>query len=162
MTRSRYCVRDPDHGYLEMTLRCNWKLAVENYLEAYHLPFIHPGLNSYSPLTAHRNEIISEFAAGQITSTFDPGLDKAHPLPLFPGWDPERMATGEYPVLYPNLLLGFQANHLFAMIIHPLTPTTCREELMIFYVGYEAMSERFVDTRQANLDAWSVVFNEGY
>ena len=27
---------------------CNWKLAVENYCEAYHLPFIHPGLNSYS------------------------------------------------------------------------------------------------------------------
>ena len=25
---------------------CNWKLAVENYCESYHLPWIHPGLTS--------------------------------------------------------------------------------------------------------------------
>jgi choline monooxygenase len=30
--------------------QCNWKLAVENYCESYHLPWIHPGLNSYSKL----------------------------------------------------------------------------------------------------------------
>jgi len=30
-----------------LTVNCNWKLAVENYCEAYHLPFIHPGLNSF-------------------------------------------------------------------------------------------------------------------
>ena len=31
------------NGSLIMEVECNWKLAVENYLEAYHLPFIHPG-----------------------------------------------------------------------------------------------------------------------
>ena len=31
----------------------NWKLAVENYCESYHLPWIHPGLNSYSRLEDH-------------------------------------------------------------------------------------------------------------
>ena len=36
-----------------LTINCNWKLAVENYCEAYHLPFIHPGLNSYSRLEDH-------------------------------------------------------------------------------------------------------------
>ena len=33
-----------------LTIDCNWKLAIENYCEFYHLPFIHPGLNSYSCL----------------------------------------------------------------------------------------------------------------
>ena len=33
---------------LSLEVRCNWKLAVENYCESYHLPWVHPSLNSYS------------------------------------------------------------------------------------------------------------------
>jgi choline monooxygenase len=36
-----------------LEVNCNWKLAVENYCESYHLPWIHPGLNSYSRLEDH-------------------------------------------------------------------------------------------------------------
>ena len=145
---------------LEIQVNCNWKLAVENYLEAYHLPFIHPGLNSYSPLEAHICEIHGDNFAGQLTRTFDPGLDAEDPLPLFPDWDPERLAHGDYPALFPNLLLGFQANHVFAMIIHPLTPITCREELAIFYAGDRAQDDRFTQVRRRNLTTWTAVFNE--
>ena len=38
-------------------LKANWKLAVENYAESYHLPWIHPGLNSYSRLEDHYNMV---------------------------------------------------------------------------------------------------------
>ena len=34
-------------------IAANWKLAVENYCESYHLPWVHPGLNSYSKLEDH-------------------------------------------------------------------------------------------------------------
>ena len=37
----------------ELAINCNWKLAVENYCESYHLPWVHPGLNSYSRLEDH-------------------------------------------------------------------------------------------------------------
>ena len=37
----------------QLKVNCNWKLAVENYCESYHLPWIHPGLNSYSRLEDH-------------------------------------------------------------------------------------------------------------
>ena len=36
-----------------LDVACNWKLAVENFCEAYHLPWIHPSLNSYSRLEDH-------------------------------------------------------------------------------------------------------------
>ncbi|MEM8556054.1 MAG: Rieske 2Fe-2S domain-containing protein, partial [Pseudomonadota bacterium] len=39
----------------ELTVKTNWKLAVENYCESYHLPWVHPGLNSYSRLEDHYN-----------------------------------------------------------------------------------------------------------
>ena len=32
----------------QLEVATNWKLAVENYCESYHLPWIHPGLNTYS------------------------------------------------------------------------------------------------------------------
>ena len=35
---------------IELTVKTNWKLAVENYYESYHLPWVHPGLSSYSRL----------------------------------------------------------------------------------------------------------------
>ena len=31
-----------------LTVNANWKLIVENYLESYHLPWVHPVLNKYS------------------------------------------------------------------------------------------------------------------
>jgi choline monooxygenase len=148
------------YGSLELEVECNWKLAVENYLEAYHLPFIHPGLNSYSPLTEHFCEIHGEKYSGQFTTTFDPKGDSDNPLPQFPDWDPEKLGTGDYPALYPNLLLGFQANHLFAMILHPLSATRCREQIVLFYVGDGASDDRYDETRKNNLEVWSGVFNE--
>ncbi len=145
---------------LTIELKCNWKLAIENYLEAYHLPFIHPTLNTYSPLSKHTPEIFSNIASGQVTSTFDPGLDRDAPLPILPDWDQDRISTGEYPVLYPNLLLGFQANHMFAMIIVPLSPGECREELSIFYTKDAASGELYADQRRNNMESWIGVFNE--
>jgi len=139
---------------------CNWKLAVENYCEAYHLPWIHPSLNDYSPLEDHYGMIISDDFAGQGTATFRPALGGAAPLPGFPDWPVEQRATAEYPVFYPNLLLGFQINHFFALIIRPLAVDRIREEVRLFYIGDGAEADRYLPARQSNLAAWERVFRE--
>ena len=41
------------HGEFRFDVRANWKLAVENNLDAAHLPWIHPSLNRQSPLEDH-------------------------------------------------------------------------------------------------------------
>src|ERR1044071_7845703 len=33
------------HARREYRMNCNWKTYVDNYLEGYHLPGVHPGLN---------------------------------------------------------------------------------------------------------------------
>jgi choline monooxygenase len=38
-------------GTATFEIKANWKLAVENFSESYHLPWVHAGLNSYSPMT---------------------------------------------------------------------------------------------------------------
>ena len=52
-------------GAIEIEVAANWKLAVENYCEAYHLPWVHPALNSYSPLDKHYNIIAADNMSGQ-------------------------------------------------------------------------------------------------
>ena len=42
-----------DFGYFKLNAKCNWKFAIENYCESYHLPWVHPSLNSYSKIEDH-------------------------------------------------------------------------------------------------------------
>ena len=145
---------------LSFEANCNWKLAVENYCEAYHLPWIHPSLNDYSPLNRHYGMMISDDFAGQGTNTFNPVLDGADDLPVFPDWPQDKHEIAEYPTFYPNLLLGFQVNHFYALIIDPLGPEQIRENLRIFYIGDGATADRYLRARQSNFNAWRKVFFE--
>ena len=36
------------------TLRCNWKVYVENYLEGYHIPYLHPSLTKEISMSTYR------------------------------------------------------------------------------------------------------------
>lgn len=147
-------------GSIELMVNCNYKLAVENYCESYHLPFIHPGLNAYSPLDQHYNLIVGEVASGQGTHTYDLERGSGTPLPVFPGWNADRLKTGEYLSLYPNVLLGLQADHFFAIILLPEAPDRTRERLQFMYVGQEALAEQMTERRQGLHEAWALVFSE--
>ena len=158
---SEILVSDPgESGALELAVNCNYKLAVENYCESYHLPSIHPDLNSYSPLAQHYNLVVDNVASGQGTHSYDLGRGDAPPLPVFPHWDNERLKTGEYLSLYPNVLLGLQADHFFAIILTSDAPDKTRERLRFFYAGDDALGYATLARRQSLHAAWSQVFSE--
>ena len=46
-------VHSNDYGYFNLDVKCNWKFAIENYCESYHLPWVHPRLNEYSKIHDH-------------------------------------------------------------------------------------------------------------
>ena len=148
-----------DAGF-SIEANCNWKLAVENYCEAYHLPWIHPSLNTYSPLDRHYCMMISDDFAGQGTNTFNPVFDGGENLPVFPDWPEDKHEVAEYPTFYPNLLLGYQVNHFYALIIHPLGPNRVREDVKIFYIGEGATADHYLPGRKSNIEAWRKVFDE--
>ena len=151
---------DCETGRLELTVESNYKLAIENYCEAYHLPFIHPDLNTYSPLSDHYNLIVEPLASGQGTRTYDLTRGNQAPLPAFPDWSQAQMKTGEYLSLYPNVLLGIQADHFFAIILLPEAANKTRERLQLMYAGEAALGEQYSERRQNLLEAWSIVFAE--
>ena len=150
----------PDSS-LRIAVNCNWKLAVENYCESYHLPWVHPGLNSYSRLEDHYNIEADGHYAGQGSLVYTPVLVEGGPaFPRFPDL-PEKWATGaEYIALFPNVLLGIHADHFFAMRLEPIAPDRTVEHLDLYYVGDEPLGEDYAAMRAANTRAWRTVFEE--
>ncbi|TDQ83295.1 choline monooxygenase [Dongia mobilis] len=148
-------------GSLKLTVNCNWKLAVENYCEAYHLPSIHPGLNSYSKLEDHYNIEVPGHFSGQGSHAYTPLLVKDGPgLPQFPDLPPKWDKAAEYASLYPNVLLGIHRDHYFAIRLEPIGNDRTVEHLEIYYVGEESAAPAFDATKAANLAAWRAVFAE--
>jgi choline monooxygenase len=144
---------------LSLRAKCNWKLAVENYCEAYHLPWVHPELNSYSRLEDHYCFLGANFAGQGSLAYRGSDIAGAH-LPRLNGWPEDRMHVAEYPSMYPNVLLGFQADHVFAILLIPEAPDRTREELRIFYVGDGATKDDYRAFRAATLSAWRNVFEQ--
>jgi choline monooxygenase len=141
-------------------VNCNWKLAVENYCEAYHLPWVHPALNSYSRLEDHYNIQFSERFAGQGSHAYNLSDVAGTNLPTFPDWPKDRLRNAEYVAFFPNVLLGIQADHAFAMQLQPIAPGKTIEHLRLFYVGDEALDDQYAACHAAVLEAWRVVFAE--
>ena len=106
-------------GYLELELACNWKLAIENYCEVYQLPWVHRSLNQYSPLEEHFNITHEEGMAGQGSRPYDLVTTAGIDMPRIAGWPDEKLKHAAYIALYPNTLLGLQADHFFSGIVFP-------------------------------------------
>lgn len=155
-------IRHPGEiGSLKLTVDCNWKLAVENYCEAYHLPSIHPGLNSYSKLEDHYNIEEPDHFSGQGSHAYTPLLVKDGPnLPQFSGLPSRWDKAAEYVSLFPNVLLGIHRDHYYAIRLEPLGTDRTREHLEIYYIGEESDAPVFDEVKAANLKAWKTVFAE--
>jgi choline monooxygenase len=145
---------------LEVEVKSNWKLAVENYCESYHLPWIHPSLNTYSRLEDHYHIMYGDDFAGQGSYAYRLSDEVGTALPRFPEWPEEKLEQAEYVAFYPNVLLGIQADHAFAMIIEPQASALSLEHLRLYYVGDEAVGDLHAASRNATLESWRVVFAE--
>ena len=142
---------------MELVVNSNWKLAVENFLEAYHLPWVHPGLNSYSPLEKHYDIDLDENFSGQGSSSYTtPGGATGS----ISSWPADEKHFAEYPAVYPNTLLGLQSDHFFTMTILPVSETTSLERVQLLFLGDVASSEEYAPHRQSLLESWREVFSE--
>ena len=148
-----------ESGY-ELTVKTNWKLAVENYCESYHLPWVHPGLNSYSRLEDHYN--INELGkySGQGSYLYRRYEEDGRHFPDFADLS-EKWDTGaEYLVVYPNVLLGVQRDHLFAMVLEPKSLDETVEHVAIYYAKPERQMADWKAMKASNSQLWRGIFEE--
>lgn len=144
-----------------LDVACNWKLAVENYCESYHLPWIHPGLNSYSRLEDHYSIVSEGGYAGQGTEVYKPNLaGGGQSFVDFPGLSEKWDNAAEYLALFPNVLFGVHRDHTFAIVLEPVGLERTREHVAIFYSDPAMIADSYQPLRSSNTALWKQVFEE--
>lgn len=151
-----------DYGYFLLEANCNWKFAIENYCESYHLPWVHPGLNAYSKIDDHYHiQGLPNRFAGQGTLVYNPRFKSEIKFPTFPGWKKEKEMYAEYVALFPNVMIGIHKDHYYAYWLEPVSYNHTKEHMEIYYVGEEAAtSDKYKDLRKQNYNMWNSIQSE--
>ena len=141
----------------QLELKTNWKLVIENYCESYHLPWVHPGLNSYSRLEDHYNIEVPGKYSGQGTYVYRQITDDDGTVfPDFPGLSSHWDKAGEYITFLPNVMVGVQRDHMFAIVVDPVAVDRSVEKIHLFYASPETPKS----LREKNAEQWRIVFVE--
>jgi len=140
----------------QLDCKTNWKLAVENYCESYHLPWVHPGLNTYSRLEDHYH-IQEPGYCGQGTEVYRQITDDdGDTFPDFADLSDKWQTAGEYITVTPNVMLGVQRDHTFAIVLEPKGPRRTLEHIHLYY----ATADTDDGLRRKNAALWREVFEE--
>ena len=96
---------------------CNWKVYVDNYLEGYHIPIVHPGLFREIDYAAYRVDTRAHHSRhhAPVRSRSPESLYRRH---LDDGRAPEAL----YYWLFPNLMLNVYPDNVQVNVVVPLGP----------------------------------------
>lgn len=108
------------HGRRAYAIAANWKLVAENFMEYYHLPWVHPELAKVSRIDDHRRwqgpGMYTGMCTTPVTQDEDSGWTALQPLP---GLDDNDAVSGRFVHLFPNVSLAVLPNHVFTMLLTP-------------------------------------------
>lgn len=145
----------------KLEVNTNWKLAVENYCESYHLPWVHPALNTYSRLEDHVNIEDKESYSGQISLVYRQlENEQGTTLPDFPNLPSKWNEGAEYVSLFPNVLLGVQRDHVFALVLQPISTERTIEHVELYFAEKPGASAEQDELRSESARRWKIVFEE--
>ena len=151
--------RVPDLGQ-QPVVNANWKLVVENFVESYHLPWVHSSLNAFNPMGAHYQILGADHYVGQGVKAHNPTDIYAGRFKHFPGLDKDQLGTGESMYVPTNLLLITMSDFMFANILIPESPDRTAERVEMFLIGEDAVNPGLQDERQKLMDILTRVNNE--
>lgn len=104
-------------------VHANWKLIAENFMEYYHLPWIHPELCEVSGFKDHYRYQGAGMYTGMCTSPLSSAPEVVSlDLPTMPGLDAVESRSAYWILLFPNLALFLLPNHLFTLLLQPDGP----------------------------------------
>ncbi len=122
----------------EYEIDAHWALYCENYLEGFHIPFVHKSLNEIVDYGSYRTETF-RFSSLQ-TALSEPGaiatgseLSVAkNPVAIAPGSD--KTVAGRYLFIFPNLMFNFYPWGISVNVVRPVTPQKTIVEFLTYVV----------------------------
>ncbi len=129
----------------------NWKLVAENFLDNYHLPWVHPEIGS-SVEASLGLEVENLHLSNDIVGFSHPtaGADKsktAKPLPVWRDVDAIEAGRQDLFFLFPNTCFVMEGSYLWSMTLQPSSVDQCEEQLALYVVGEKATAEQYSESR---------------
>jgi choline monooxygenase len=123
---------------------CNWKVYVDNYLEGYHIPIVHPGLMKEIDYPRYRCETF-RYHSQQLGPVREVKPGDAHERVYAPG---TGLKDALYFWLFPNLMLNIYPDNISTNLIVPLShdKTLTIFEWYFHDAGSEKVRERATQT----------------
>jgi choline monooxygenase len=118
-------------------IACNWKVYVDNFLEGYHLPFVHPGLSKVLDYRVYDTELHDWYSLQH--------------SPLRNSGDIYGDGHAFYYFIYPNIMLNITPGRLQTNRIIPVGIDRCIVEFDYYYTDDPEVQAR-VDNEQAFSD----------
>ncbi|MFT4977408.1 MAG: choline monooxygenase, partial [Myxococcota bacterium] len=109
------------HRRTRHRLRCGWKTYVENYLEGYHIPWLHPGLSPEISQRGYRVEVAGRAAI--------------HRVPTRPG----AVSEGFWAWVWPNMAINVYTGGMSLEVMNPVGPAEM--EIVYTYLFQAALSD---------------------
>jgi choline monooxygenase len=102
-------------------VRCNWKVYVDNYLEGYHVPHVHPELMALYDFRRYRSELYEAWSLQVGPLSDEPSVYSA--------------GGGEalYAFLFPNFMLNVLPGRLQTNRVVPLGAERCRVDFDYYF-----------------------------
>ncbi len=99
----------------------HWALYCENYLEGFHIPFVHKSLNAVVDYGSYTTDLFRYSS-------------------LQKGYDATGVVAARYLFVFPNLMFNFYPWGISVNIVRPVTPSQSVVEFLT-YVGDESLIE---------------------
>lgn len=111
----------------------NYKLIGENFMEYYHLPWVHPELVKVSRMEDHYRWQGPGMYTGMCTTPISRNTEDGgwEGLPPVGALDAEDAESGRFVWLFPNTAVVVLPNHAFVIIAHPQRPDFTIEETIL-------------------------------
>ena len=121
------------HHRVGYDVACNWKVYVDNYLEGYHVPHIHPGLNKLLDYRSYVTET-AQWYSHQFSPLVNAGDGRGDAL----------YGDGDalYYWLWPNTMLNILPGRLQTNRVVPLGVDRCRIEFDFYYTADDSGEAR--------------------
>jgi phenylpropionate dioxygenase-like ring-hydroxylating dioxygenase large terminal subunit len=138
---------------VEYDIAANWKLVAENFIEYYHLPWVHPGLVKVSPLKDHYRWQGRGMYMGFCTTPVAANTDDGgwHGLPALSTLGDDDATSARFAWVFPSVAVNALPNHTFLMLVRPTEAG--RTEEVTYLLAHPECIERAGDALDAEADA---------
>jgi len=119
-------------------VKANWALYCENYLEGFHIPFVHAGLNAVIDYGEYATELFFPYSSLQVgyARTGDDCFELPPDSP-----DYGKNVAAYYFWVFPNMMFNFYPWGLSVNVVEPVSTGECRVKFFSYVWNPEKLGK---------------------